>query len=244
LAGSAPIEHLFPWLTGHRVNRGASKACALAATVAATDRAGTVLQTQTEIVSLPPGDVCDSCFTIRAVMQRAPDGWVCLCVGEGDGLGECECDGDGLGECDRDGLGECDGDGLGEADWDGLELVVEEFEVAMVGLGVGLDGLGLGDGEPVATSSTADVTAAEPPPPQAELVAGAAQASVGTTATPHVRKDPAAAAANVRPARLIPTRIVPPFAQPGPVGRPAGPSISWHSIWLKGRRVPPPRFLP
>jgi hypothetical protein len=48
LAGSAPIEQFLPWLTGHSVNRGAFKVCALEVADALTWRAATVLQTQIE----------------------------------------------------------------------------------------------------------------------------------------------------------------------------------------------------
>src|SRR6266581_1785324 len=50
--GDAPIEQVFPWLTGHKVNRGARMACALDAALALTRRAATVLQTQIEKVTL------------------------------------------------------------------------------------------------------------------------------------------------------------------------------------------------
>ena|SRR5579859_1666202 len=100
------MVQLLPCLTGHNVNVGVSKACALETTVAVTFRLGLVLHTQTETVILPPGEVSDSCGTIMAVTQIAPG--VCDRDGDGDGLG----DRDGLGE--RDGVRECDGDGLGD----------------------------------------------------------------------------------------------------------------------------------
>jgi len=145
----------------------------LEVTVALTCRAGAVLQTQTETVTVPPGDVSEPCCTSWAVRQIAPVR--CVRVGDGDGFGVCdrvrEGDGDGLDDADRDGLGLLLADGLG--------LLVRLVLVVGVGLGVAVlvglgvdevaDGLGLGDGDLLwwpwpPTSRTADVAASEPLP--------------------------------------------------------------------------------
>jgi len=154
-------------LTGHNVNRGVSTACVLEVTVALTCRAGAVVQTQTETVTVPPGDVSDSCCTSWAVRQIAPDR--CVRVGDGDGLGVCdrvrEGDGDGLDDADRDGLGLLLADGLGLLVRLGLVVGVE-LEVALGDVAIAL---GLGDGDVLwwpwpPTSRTADVAASEPLP--------------------------------------------------------------------------------
>ena len=78
-----------PWLAGHNVNRGVSIACELVATIALTLRVGAVLQTQTETLIAPPGDVFDSCRKMSAVTQIRPGWCVLLCVGDGLGVAEC-----------------------------------------------------------------------------------------------------------------------------------------------------------
>jgi len=99
--------------------------------------AGTVLQTQIEYVTVPPGLVLELCCTSWPVTQIAPG--LCERLGDGDGLVDLErdFDGDGLGECDLDGLGLLLADWLGLFGWlelddpvglglvDGLELVEE-----------------------------------------------------------------------------------------------------------------------
>jgi hypothetical protein len=75
LAGRRPIEHVARRAAGHSVNRGGRIACALDAARAVTRVAATVLQTQIEYVTVPPGAVLELCCTIWAVMQIAPAGW-------------------------------------------------------------------------------------------------------------------------------------------------------------------------
>jgi hypothetical protein len=197
-----------PWLTGHSVNRGVSTACALDVTVAFTCRARVVLQTQTETLILPPGDVSDSCRRIWAVTQRMPGR--CDLVGDGLGEGECvrECDGDGDG--DSDGLGLLLAEGLGL--WLALALVVGAVVEVFDGLGDELEpdvelGEGLADGDVVTfpPSKTADATAGVPPP-QGELIGCADAANAGAMATPDAIKDPAAAQTTARPALMTPAR--------------------------------------
>jgi hypothetical protein len=93
-------------------------ACLLELALAVTCLAEIVLQTQIEYVTVPPAAVLELCCTSWAVTQSAPAR--CERLGEGDGLGECECDGDGLGELEFDGLGLLLLDGLGLLDGVGL----------------------------------------------------------------------------------------------------------------------------
>jgi hypothetical protein len=173
----------------------------------------TVVQTQTEIVTLPPGEVFDSWRTNWAVTQITPDR--CVRDGDGDGLGVCdrvrECDGDGLGLCD--GVRECDGDGLGLLLLDGLGLGVGLGLVSVLADGLGVaDGLVLDDGDLLAVPSrTAVVTAGEPVLQPAPPGRGA-EANAGAIATLDASKDPAVAALTARPARMIPAPIAPPIA--------------------------------
>jgi hypothetical protein len=188
------------------VNRGVSTACALDVTVALTCRARVVLQTQTETLIVPPGEVSDSCRRICAVTQRMPG----RCDLVGDGLGE----GDRVRECDGDGDGDLDGLGLVLADGLGLWLTLALLVGAVVevfdGLGEELEpdvelGEGLADDDVVAPrSKTADATAGVPPP-QGE-VTGRVAANAGAIATPDAIKDPAAAQTAARPARMTPAR--------------------------------------
>ena len=187
---------------------GDRMACALEAALAATCLAGTVLQTQIEYVTVPPAAVLELSCTSWAVTQSAPAR--CERLGEGDGLGECECDGDGLGEPELDGLGLLLLDGLGLFDGlgllDGLLLGLREGLELWDGLGL-LEGLGLFDGLVLAlreVSSLAEATATEPRP-QGEPAGRAAEASAGAIAKPETRKDPATSAMAARPARMTPT---------------------------------------
>lgn len=72
MAGSLPIEQVVLCATGQSVNRGGCIACALDAALAVTRFAVTVLQTQIEYVTLPPGAVFELCRTSWAVTQIAP----------------------------------------------------------------------------------------------------------------------------------------------------------------------------
>ena len=147
---------------------------------------------------------------------------------------------DGLGEAECDGLGLLLVDGLRLLVWLGLGLGVG-LEVALaVELDLVADGLGLGDELPP-MSSTADVTASEPPP-QGALIGSARAASAGASATLDARKDPAVTATTARPARMIPAPIAPPIATgQGPRSAyPIGESI----IWLSVLQSAPPRSLP
>lgn len=117
-AGSVPIVHLVPCAAGHSVYRGNFIERALLDAVATTLVAGTVLQTQIEYVTVPPGFVLELYCTSWPVTQIAPG--LCERLGDGDGLVDLECDGDGLGERDCDGLGLLLADWLGLFDWLGL----------------------------------------------------------------------------------------------------------------------------
>ncbi len=85
-----------------------------------------MLQSHTEYVTVPPGEVRESLRTIPPVTQITPGFGVGLLVGDFDGLGDF----DGVG--DFDGLGDFEGDGLldgvvlldGLGVWVGLELFV------------------------------------------------------------------------------------------------------------------------
>ncbi len=92
-----------------------------------------MLQSHTEYVTVPPGEVRESLRTSSPVTQSTP----------GFGVGDLEGDFDGLG--DLDGLGDFEGDGLPDGDFDGLGLL--EGVVLFDGLGL-CDGFGvlLGDG--------------------------------------------------------------------------------------------------
>jgi len=102
-------------------------------TLAVTCLAFTVLQSHTEYVTTPPGEVRDSLRTSSPVTQSTP----------GFGVGDLE--GDFVGVGDFDGLGDLDGDGLFVGDFDGLGLL--EGVVLFDGLGL-CEGFGvlLGDG--------------------------------------------------------------------------------------------------
>jgi hypothetical protein len=105
-------------------------------TRAVTCRAFTVLQNQTEYVTVPPGEVRESLRTSSPVTQITP--------GFGFGFGDFEGDFVGVGDFDGDGLVDLDGDGLGLLEgvvlFDGLGLC-DGFGVL---LGVGdADGLGV-----------------------------------------------------------------------------------------------------
>src|SRR5262249_19334771 len=122
LAGRVPSLHVFLFTVGHMMNAGAICERALCERVAVTPTVRTVLQTQIEYVTKPPGNVCVLFATSWFVTQRAPARW---CLGDGDGLGDlvCEREGEGLGVLDVVGLGLLlVGDGLGLLVSDGLEL--------------------------------------------------------------------------------------------------------------------------
>ncbi len=182
---------------------------ALLDAVTTTLVAGTVLQTQSEYLTVPPGLVFELCCTSWPVTQIAPA--LCERLGDGDGDGEVDLvgdvDGDGLGERDLDGLGLLLADWLGLSDW----LVLDD----PVGLGLGLvDGLELVeelelvDGLAVAgiASRCADTAAAEPCP-HGDRIGRAAEAKAGAIAIPDARNDPAIMATAARPVRKIPTGI-------------------------------------
>jgi len=190
------------------VYRGILIECALLDADATTLVAGTVLQTQIEYVTEPPGLVLELCCTSWPVTQSAPA--LCDLLGDGDGLVDLvrDFDGEGLGERDLDGLGLVVADGLGLFDW--LGEPVGLCEALVLGL---LDGLGLleelalEDGLVVAASRCADSAAAEPWP-HGELISATVEANAGAIAMPDARKDPATMATATRPARKIPTGIV------------------------------------
>jgi hypothetical protein len=177
---------------------------ALLDAVTTTLLAGTVLQTQIEYVTVPPGLVFELCCTSWPVTQIAPG--LCDLLGDGDGL--VDFDGDGLGERDLDGLGLVLADGLGLLDWLGLDDPVGLCDGLVDGLEL-FEGLALGDGLEVAgiASRCADSAAAEPCP-HGDLVGAAVEARTGATAIPDARNEPAAMATATRPARTIPTGIV------------------------------------
>ena len=211
-----PIEHVVACAAGQRVNFGCRVGWVLEVTLALTRFALTVLHTQIEYLTVPPGDVVEFC-PIAAVTQSAPGRGER--VGEGEGLGDFDGLLDGLGLGDLVGLldGLLDGLGLGD--------VVGLFDGLLDGLGLGdlvglLDGLGLVDellamlvlpevpGPGVRDElrwpppiSIADVTAAVP------LLHGEAarcwEASAGAIAKAVTRKDPATTEAETRPARAI-----------------------------------------
>jgi hypothetical protein len=135
-AGSEPIEQVARCARGHTANVGASMSLPPLVAVADTRRAATVLHTQTDTRTLPPGAADDWCRMICAKTQSAAGGgvWLWLGLGVGDGLVS-----DGLGlELELEGLGL----GLGlELELDGLGLGLVLDGLALVGLV--LDGLAL-----------------------------------------------------------------------------------------------------
>jgi hypothetical protein len=82
----------------------------------------TVLQSHTEYVTVPPGEVRESLRTIPPVTQITPGFGVGLLVGDFVGVGDFDGLGDFDGVGDFDGLGDLDGDGLldGVVLFDGL----------------------------------------------------------------------------------------------------------------------------
>ena len=179
---------------------------ALLDAVTTTLLAGTVVQTQIEYVTVPPGLVLELCVTSWPVTQIAPG--LCDLLGEGDGLGDL------VGDFDGDGLGLVLSDALGLFDWLGLDDPVGLCDGLLDGLGL-WDGLGLIDelalvdglAEAGIASRCADSAAAEPCP-HADLIGAAVEARAGATAIPDARNDPAAMATATWPARKIPTGIV------------------------------------
>ncbi len=141
-AGSVPIVHVVPCAAGHSVYRGNFIERALLDAVTTTLVAGTVLQTQIEYVTVPPGFVLELCCTSWPVTQIAPG--LCERLGDGDGLADLECDfdGDGLGERDLDGLGLLLADWLGLFDWLGLGEPLGLCDELLDALGL-VDGLEL-----------------------------------------------------------------------------------------------------
>lgn len=202
LAGSVPIVHVVPCAAGHSVYRGNLIERALLDALTTTLLAGTVLQTQIEYVTVPPGLVFELCCTSWPVTQSAPG--LCDVLGDGDGLGERDLDG--LGLVVADGLGLFDLVGL--VDLLGLGELEELREALALGLVAGLELAGdvaLADGLAVAgiASRCADTAAAEPCL-HGDLAGAAAEAKAGAMAIPMARNDPAIMATATRPARSIP----------------------------------------
>jgi hypothetical protein len=112
-----PRVHEVPCASGQSVNTGVFTWSEFAVTVAVTLSALTVLQSQTEYVIVPPGQIWDWWRMICAVRQTAPAGRV------GDGLG--------------------DGDVLGAPE---PPEPPDGFGVLSAGLGVAEDGAGLIEG--------------------------------------------------------------------------------------------------
>src|SRR5262245_57866579 len=211
LAGRVPSLHVFLFTVGHMMNAGAICERALCERVAVTPMVRTVLQTQIEYVTKPPGNVCVLFATSWFVTQRAPARW---CLGDGDGLGDlvCEREGEGLGVLDVVGLGLLlVGDGLGLLVSDGLELAAP-VELAVDGdaedaLADGLVvALGESLGETLAglsATSRLTVTAAEVFLPHGEAWRAAGEATAGAAGRAAARKDAAARLKVIRLARLI-----------------------------------------
>lgn len=203
LAGSLPIVHLVPWAAGHSVNRGNVSDLALLDAPATTLVAGTVLQTQIEYVTMPPGRVLEPRRTSCPLTQSAPA--LCERLGDGEGLADLvpDFDGDGLGERDLDGLGLLVGDGLG------LFVVVGLVDPIALSDGLAMvddvaPAVGLAD--PVVASRCADLAAAEPcphgePAGLAVEAVEAVEAKVGAMAIADARNKPPAMATATRGSR-------------------------------------------
>lgn len=220
------------------MNLGCRVGWVLELMLAATPLALTVLHTQIEYLTVPPGEVVEFC-PIWTVTQSAPVR--CERVGEGEGLGdvdgERECEGDGLGLVlvllVEDGLGLGDlvglfeGLGLGEELPAGLGLVEEPLVVLLAVLG-----LGVPEALRLPPSMKADV-AAVVPLAHGDPAGCADAASAGAIARPVTKKDPATTDTAARPARakrtskttlLRAARLdIPPCRPPAAIS----PSISW-----------------
>jgi hypothetical protein len=121
---------MWPFTVGHRERTGVFTSVPKTLTLAVTCRAFTVLQSQIEYVTVPPGEVREEPRSNSPVTQITPGFGVGLCDGDFVGFGDFDGLGDFVGLLD--GLGLLDGvvvfEGLGL--WLGLEL--------FVGLGVGV----------------------------------------------------------------------------------------------------------
>jgi len=189
----------------------------------------TVLQSHTEYVTVPPGEVRESLRTSSPVTQSTPGFGVGDLVGDFDGLGDFDGDGlcvgdfDGLGLLEGvvlvDGLGLCDGFGVllgdvegvgdldGLADCEGLGPEVAVLDLVAVGRGLIMgvfrpDELGL-EALPAPSIMLAR-TASDDARPHTEFSKGLLGAArTGAIVGPESRNSPAPAATAACPTRTI-----------------------------------------